>query len=201
MSTCSHALKLTPPTLVRRFLAGKAGQSGSAMVEFALIAPAFLAILGAIMEFSGLLFAQTLLEGGVREASRFGVIGSASDNNNRENAILQIINKNSFGVIDVDDIRLETLAYDSFSAVGQPEPFEDANRNGRFDENEAFVDVNGNGSHDEDQGRAGLGAANQVVLYRVAYDWDIMIPIFEPFFGEQVALQAAVAVRNEPFGT
>ena len=171
------------------------------MVEFALIVPAFLAIVGGIMEFSGLLFAQTLLEGGVREASRFGVIGSAPNNSSREDAILAIIEKNSFGIIDVDDIKLETLAYDSFSSIGEPEPFDDANGNGRFDEDEGFVDVNGNGSRDEDQGQAGPGAADQVVLYRVAYDWDVMIPIFEPFFGEQVALQATVAVRNEPFGT
>lgn len=201
MSICADQFRLTPLKLIRRFVTGRRGQSGSAMVEFALIVPAFLAIVGGIMEFSGLLFAQTLLEGGVREASRFGIIGSAPNNSSREDAILAIIEKNSFGIIDVDDIRLETLAYDSFSSIGEPEPFDDANGNGRFDEDEGFVDVNGNGSRDEDQGQAGPGAADQVVLYRVAYDWDVMVPIFEPFFGEQVALQATVAVRNEPFGT
>jgi len=203
MSRSSHQSKITPIKLARRFFTGKAGQSGSAMVEFALIAPAFLAIVGGIVEFSGIIFAQTLLEGGIREASRFGIIGSSANAAAGEAEIQRIIRKNAFGIIDADDIRVETLAYSSFGAVGQPEPFDDNNGNGQFDpdEGEAFVDVNGNGARDDDQGQAGLGGGNQVVLYQLAYDWDIMIPIFEPFFGEQVTLEASIAVRNEPFGT
>lgn len=170
------------------------------MVEFALIAPALLAIIAGIFEFSGIFFAQTLLEGGAREASRFGIIGSSANAQAGEAAIQRIIRKNAFGVIDADDVRITTLTYESFGAVGQPEPFDDANGNGRFDSDEAFDDVNGNGGRDEDQGAAGLGAGNQVVLYRISYDWDIMIPLFEPFFGEELTLEASVAVRNEPFG-
>lgn len=201
MSTSSHQAAVTPATLIRRFLIGSKSQSGNAMVEFALIAPAFVAIVCGILEFSGILFAQTLLEGGIREASRFGILGSAPNDSTREAAIRAIIGKNAFGVIDADQIQVETLAYNSFGAVGQPEPFEDANSNGSHDAGEVFDDVNGNGIHDEDQGVNGLGGANQVVLYRLAYDWDIMIPLFEPFFGEQLALEATIAVRNEPFGT
>lgn len=202
MFTSSAKLKVMPAALIRRFFVGRKSQSGSAMVEFALIAPAFLAIVGGIMEFSGILFAQTLLEGGIREASRFGIIGSSPNASAGATAIQAIISKNSFGVIDADEIRIETLAYNSFGVVGQPEPFDDANGNGRFDpDEEDFVDVNGNNIRDEDQGELGLGSGNQVVLYRLAYDWDIMIPIFRPFFGDQVALEATIAVRNEPFGT
>ncbi len=191
--------KMTPVTLVRRFLQGKTGQCGSAMVEFALIAPAFLALVGGIFEFSGVFFAQTLLEGGAREASRFGIIGSSASAEAGQAAIQKIIKKNAFGVIDADKVRVVTLSYDSFGAVGQPEPFDDANGNGRFDDGEFFEDVNDNKSRDEDQGRIGLGSGDQVVLYRLTYDWDIMIPIFQPMFGEQVTLEATVAVRNEPF--
>ena len=116
-------------------------------------------------------------------------------------AIRGIIEKNTFGILDADDIRIETLVYDSFASVGQPEPFDDANGNGSFDEKEAFQDINGNGERDEDQGAAGAGKGDQVVVYRLTYDWDIMVPIFHPFFGEQITLQAATAVRNEPFSS
>ena len=169
------------------------------MVEFALIAPALLAMIAGIFEFSGIFFAQTLLEGGAREASRFGIIGSSPNAAAGEAAIQRIIRANSFGVIDANDVRIQTLAYNSFSAVGQPEPFDDANGNGSFDAGETFADINDNGSRDDDQGEAGLGAANQVVVYRLSYDWDIMIPLFEPIFGEELTLEASVAVRNEPF--
>ena len=184
---------------LRRFLAGAGGQAGSAMAEFALIVPALLAIVGGILEFSGIAFVQTLLEGGIREASRFGIIGSAPNGTTREAAILAIIDKNSFGIIDSGQVHLDTLAYGSFSAVGQPESFDDANGNGSYDPGETYDDVNGNGQWDDDQGVAGSGGASEVVLYRLTYDWDIMIPIFRPFFGDQITLEASIAVRNEPF--
>ncbi len=185
-------------TLIRRFLRGKKGQKGSAMVEFALIAPALLAIIAGILEFSGVMVAQTLLEGGARQASRFGILGSAPNAKAGEAALRQIISDNAFGVIDAERVDVSTFVYDSFAAIGQPEPFEDANGNGSFDPDEAFEDINGNGNRDDDQGVTGMGTANQVVLYRLSYDWDVMIPLFEPFFGEQIALEAKIAVRNEP---
>lgn len=175
--------------------------SGQAIVEFALIVPALLGLLCGILEFSGILFAQTLLEGGAREASRYGITGATEQGVGREAAILQIIDENTFDVIDIDELNIETLVYETFGDVGQPEPFTDANGNGVFDDGEEFDDINGNGTWDEDMGVAGLGGPGDVVVYRLSYDWDIMIPVFEPFFGEAIALDASIAVRNEPFGS
>lgn len=174
---------------------------GSAIVEFGFVAPLVLAIIFAVIEFSGIVFAQNLLEGGASKASRFGIIGSTPDGSSRDQAIRDIIEKNALGIIDADAVRVETLTYGSFGAVGQAEPFDDANGNGSFDEDEGFQDINGNGERDEDQGKTGAGDGGQVVLYRLSYDWDIMVPIFRPFFGDHIVLKAATAVRNEPFGS
>ncbi len=177
------------------------GDAGQAMVEFAFIAPALLGLLCGIFEFSGILFAQTILEGGARQASRFGITGSSTEGLSREDLILNIVDENAYGIIETDDIRMETLVYQSFADVGQAEPFTDANNNGTFDEGEAFDDINGNGSWDEDMGVPGLGGAGDIVVYRLQYDWQIMIPLFRPVFGDAVALDANIAVRNEPFGS
>jgi hypothetical protein len=48
-------------------------------------------------------------------------------------------------------------------------------------------------------GAAGLGGPGDVVVYSMTYDWPIMIPLFQPLFGDHVTLQANIAVRNEPF--
>lgn len=176
-------------------------ERGSAMVEFAFVAPMLLAIILGIIEFSGISFAQTLLEGGASQASRFGILGSTPEGSGRDAVIRDIIEQNAFGIIDADDIRVETLAYKSFASIGQPEPFEDANGNGAFDEGEPFQDVNGNGGRDDDQGRTGAGEADEIVLYRLSYDWDIMVPLFRPMFGDQVLLRASTTVRNEPFSS
>jgi len=175
-------------------------ERGKAIVEFALIAPVFLGMLGAVLEFSGIMFVQTILEGGAREASRYGITGSQPEGVTREEMILDIVEGNTYGILDMAELDMETLVYDSFGSVGQPEPFTDENGNGEYDDGEPYTDVNGNGGWDDDMGAAGLGGPGDVVVYRLSYDWNIMIPLFEPIFGETVTLQANVAVRNEPFG-
>jgi hypothetical protein len=180
----------------------RAGEGGATVVEFALVAPIFLAILCAIMEFSGVMFVQALLEGAAREASRYGITGRAPEgicHINREEKIREIIADTGVGVIDLDRLQMETLVYDSFEDVGQPEPFTDENGNGAYEPGEPYSDINGNGEWDEDMGAAGLGGPGSVVVYRLHYDWRVMIPLFVPFFGETVPLQANIAVRNELF--
>lgn len=183
----------------RQLWRAPAAERGAAMVEFGFIAPVFIAMLVAIMEFSGIMFVQSLLEGSAREASRYGITGFTQEGVSREDQILQIVEHNSFGIIDVDELEMETLVYENFGDVGQPESFTDENGNEVYDEGEPFNDVNGNGTWDEDMGAAGLGGPGDVVVYRMNYDWSIIVPLMRPFFGNSISLQANIAVRNEPF--
>jgi hypothetical protein len=169
------------------------------MVEFAFVAPLFIALLAAIMEFSGIMFVQAILEGSAREASRYGLTGFTSGGVSREDQILAIVDEHTYGIIDLGQLQMETLVYENFGDVGQPEPFTDENANGSWDNDEPFTDVNGNGTWDPDMGAAGLGGPGDVVIYRMSYDWSIMIPLFRPFFGDAITLQSNIAVRNEPF--
>jgi hypothetical protein len=174
-------------------------ESGQAMVEFGFVAPAFIALLCAIMEFSGIMFVQAVLEGSAREASRYGLTGFTSGGVSREDQILAIVENHTYGIVDMDELEMETLVYDNFADVGQPEPFTDENGNEVWDNDEPYTDINGNGTWDPDMGAAGLGGPGDVVVYRMSYDWDVMIPLFRPFFGDSISLQSNIAVRNEPF--
>jgi Flp pilus assembly protein TadG len=198
---CGHRPACASPQAPARSRRWRAalGERGTAMIEFAILAPIFIALLGAIMEFSGIMFVQTLLEGSAREASRYGITGSTVTGVSRADEILDIVRKNTYGIIDLDNLDIETLVYHSFADIGQPEPYTDSNGNGTYDVGEPFTDVNGNGTWDPDMGAAGLGGPGDIVLYRMSYDWHIMIPIFRPIFGDSVRLQATVAVRNEPY--
>ena len=183
----------------RRVRGATLGQNGAAMVEFAFVAPLFIGLLCAIMEFSGIMFVQAILEGSAREASRYGLTGFTSGGVSREDQILSIVEDNTYGIIDMDELQIDTLVYENFGDIGQPEPFTDENGNGVWDNDEPYTDINGNGTWDPDMGAAGLGGPGAVVVYRMAYDWDIMIPLFRPFFGNSIRLQSNIAVRNEPF--
>jgi TadE-like protein len=199
MSFVNLAQPLPPAEASRPVRKAVIGDGGKAIVEFALVAPIFLGITLSIFEFSGIMFVQTLLEGGAREASRYGLTGQQPEGVSRDAMILQIVSENSYGIIDVDELEMETRVYDNFDEVGQPEPFTDENGNDAYDEGELYTDVNGNSSWDDDMGAAGLGGPGEVVVYQMSYDWPIMIPLFQPFFGDHVTLQANIAVRNEPF--
>ncbi len=174
-------------------------QNGAAMVEFAFVAPLFIGLLCAIMEFSGIMFVQAILEGSAREASRYGLTGFTSGGVSREDQILSIVEDNTYGIIDMDELQIDTLVYQNFGDIGQPEPFTDENGNAVWDNDEPYTDINGNGTWDPDMGAAGLGGPGTVVVYRMSYDWNIMIPLFYPIFGNSIRLQSNIAVRNEPF--
>jgi hypothetical protein len=193
-----HPTRLARPP-ARRLWRRAAEDCGNAAMEFAFIAPIFLGMVGAIMEFSGIMFVQALLEGSAREASRYGITGFTQEGVSREDQIMAIVDQNTFGLIDLDELQMTTLVYENFGDVGQPEPFTDANSNGVYDTGETYTDVNGNGGWDEDMGAAGLGGPGDVVVYQMSYDWSIIIPMFRPFFGDTISIEANIAVRNEPF--
>ena len=190
---------MVPCTAGRRQPAAALGDDGAAMVEFAMVAPLFIGVICAIMEFSGIMFVHTILEGSAREASRYGLTGFTSGGVSREDQIIAIVQNHTYGIIDMGELQMETLVYENFADVGQPEPFTDENDNGVWNAGEPYTDVNGNGTWDPDMGAAGLGGPGDVVVYRMSYDWEIMIPLFRPFFGDAITLRSNIAVRNEPY--
>ena len=178
-------------------------RKGSAVTEFAIAAPVVIMAIVGIIEFSMILFVSSLLEGGLREASRFGLTGFQPNGLTREERILKIVEDHTHGLVDGTAVNLSTLVYPSFDSIGQPEPFTDENSNGTFDDGEPYMDVNGNNQWDPDMGAAGLGGPEDIVLYTIEYDWPLMTGMLNGFVGNdgKIELRASVVVRNEPYGT
>ncbi len=169
---------------------------GSVAIEFALIAPLVILFVVGIIELATAMAVSTMLEGGLREASRFGITGSTTGG--RQAAINQILANHSYGLINPTNINLSTRTYGSFASIGDEE-YTDSNGNGTHDEGEPYTDRNGNGSWDADGGSNGLGNASQIVVYRVSYDWPYLTGLFRPLVGNTLHLTSAIAVRNEPY--
>jgi Flp pilus assembly protein TadG len=172
---------------------------GAAALEFALVLPPLCLILVGMFEMSMLMFTQASMEGALREAARFGMTGSVTDPALRQTQILDIINKDTFNMLTSPTISF--MIYNSFNNVGSPEPWIDANGNGKWDSGESYTDVNSNAKWDADQGKAGVGASAQIVQYTVQYDWHVITPFMAPVFGNngKVHLKASVVLRNEPW--
>jgi Flp pilus assembly protein TadG len=176
-------------------------RDGVAAIEFAIAAPVVTLTIAALIELSMVMFVSSLMEGGIRDASRFGITGYVPPGTTREQQIRKLVGDATAGLIDMATTIIDTKVYPSFSDVGKPEPYTDSNGNGQYDEGEPFTDSNGNGHWDADMGAAGLGGPSDIVLYTVTADWNMMTPLLVPFMGSggKMVLSASVAVRNEPF--
>jgi Flp pilus assembly protein TadG len=198
MATCAR--RLFPRIFSgRRFTQN---EDGTALLEFAFTFPILLtAVIGAL-EVMGLLFATALMEGGLREASRFGITGLEPAGKSRQEMIVDLVNRSGVGLVTVTLADVKTTVYSNFENIGQPEPYvDDTPANGTYDLGESYVDINGNGQWDLDMGAAGVGNAGDVVVYSLDYQWPLLTPLMAPFMGSdgKVTLQASVAVRNEPY--
>ncbi len=164
-----------------------------------MIFPVFILAIFGIIETAIVLFVSSSIEAAVLEASRFGVTGGLTPGVSREDRVLEIVGDKTYGMVDMDEVDIQTLVYASFDDIGQPEPFDDENLNTVCEDPEPFTDVNGNGVWDADMGAAGLGGPSDVVVYRVSYDWGVMTPLIRDILGDSVRHVSSVAVRNEPF--
>ncbi len=175
---------------------------GSAIIEFALAFPAVIGLTMGIVEVSHLAFAESTLEGAVREASRQGVTGYAPEGITREAYVRsRVIDMMSGFALD-GPVEIDTQVYDSFGDIGEPEPFSDENGNGSYDPGECYTDINRNARWDADMGAAGLGGSGAIVVYRAIVRVRLLTPVFAWFTGnssQTITLDAATAVRNEPF--
>lgn len=185
-----------------RFLARD--RDGSAALEFAYAFPIIVMVVVGLLELMMIMFVSALMEGGLRDASRFAITGAMPAGMSREQAIVNIVNDRTLGLLDLttDDVSLRV--YEAFAQVGMPEPLTfDANGNGSFDPGDTYTDVNGNGQWDADMAAAGAGGSGDVVVYNLAVDWPLLTPMLAPFIGQNglIRLGASIAVRNEPYDT
>lgn len=179
-------------------------RDGSAALEFAYTFPIIVMVVVGLLELMMIMFVSALMEGGLRDASRFAITGAMPAGMSREQAIVNIVNDRTLGLLDLttDDVSLRV--YEAFTQVGMPEPLTvDVNGNGSFDPGDSYTDVNGNGQWDADMAAAGAGGSGDVVVYNLAVDWPLLTPMLAPFIGQNglIRLGGSIAVRNEPYDT
>jgi len=176
-------------------------ESGVTAVEFAMVAPVLMLFLIGIIEFGLIFAADILLKNATYDAARIGRTGFVAQDSTQDEMVLGMIRREAGMLMNSKDITIKSAAYAGFDRLKKPEPFIDANKNGRRDDGENYTDVNGNGKYDLDQGRTGFGGANEVVLYTVSYPWKMFTPLIGKLVGTDgvLTLTATAVVQNEPY--
>ncbi len=207
------------PARVRRFARHS---DGATMIEFALIFPIVLMITFGIMEISLCMASLVTLEGGLKEASRYGITSQSTappdvnkvptafkvGNDNRLMTIGYILNQNTLDLIDLNAATITTQVYSSFSAVKDGEAYTDLNSNGQYDSGEPYSDTNCNSTRDgPGASGTGVGASGNIVVYTVNYNWKILTPIIGQWLGKpdpsspgryMIPMSSSIVVKNEP---
>ena len=158
-------------------------RSGSAVVEFALVAPVFFLLLFGILETGLIFFASSDLENATNEIARMIRTGQA-----------QSMTATQFRQTICDDIspllacnsnlQVDVESYSQFGGTDFSSPIVAGALNPNLD-------------------NFSPGNAGDVVLVRTFYKWNVITPLLRPFFanltGGQHLISSTAAFRNEPF--
>lgn len=181
---------------------------GVAAVEFAVLAPAMFAMIMGAIELAHFAVLRNTLEGAVGEAARVASVRLDQTEEEREATMIALIQGRmaEYPRVRGRQLTIATKVYRTFGSAMQ-EPFEDANRNGRYDgpingnPGEMFDDRNLNGVRDvavQQEGK--LGGVGDVVGYTATFPARLYFPMLEDAFGARggIDVSASTMVRNEP---
>ena len=158
-------------------------RSGATAVEFAIVAPAFIALLFAIMQTALVFFAQQVLQTATTQASRLIMTGQAQAGNYTATQFKQAICTNATSLFTCSNIYVNVQTFSSFSSVSMLNPIS----GGKF---------SGSGMS------YSPGGSGDIEVVQVFYPW----PVWPGPLGFSIAntsgntnvLVATAAFRNEP---
>lgn len=162
-------------------------RSGSALIEFALIAPLFFMLIFAVMEVGIIFFAQSTLQTAANDVARLVRTGQVQAAAMSQTAIKNRVCTDIAPLIPCDgNLRVDVEAFSNFGGVQFSPP----------------LDANGNLNPLDNYN---TGSACDVVLVRVYYAWTVFTPLLNPFLvnvnGNKHLVYSAASFRNEPFST
>lgn len=187
---------------LRRLFPGRlAGDvRGATLPEFAIILPTFLLLLFGIFDVGQGIYVQSVMQGAMQDAGRDAGLEDAKD---QLNAIDQYV-KDQMGPVAITNptYTITRKNYYTFSDVGRPEDYTDANHNNQYDPGECFTDENDSGEWEDDVGKDNLGGANDIVMFTVDVTYDRIFPLWKLIGQSQRAeVSTSTILRNQPFAT
>lgn len=171
-----------------RFERYASDKRGVAAVEFAMIAIPFFLLIFSLLEVCVIFIMSSVLEHGASEVAREIRTGQLQQAGITDSQFKTRVCAELFGLMSCDSkLVIDVQTFANFASSGNPDPFDPVTgelATGTFDYS--------------------LGTQNEIVVVRVFYEWDLLIPVMSAPLSNMTnnrrLLQATVAFRNEPFG-
>jgi len=160
---------------------------GATVVEFALVAAPFLALLIALFQTVLVFFASRVLDETTIQASRYIFTGQAQQSNMTQTQFADYVCKNTFALFVCGNFMINVQSYNSFSAASTTAPTLTFNAKGQV----------------TNQWTYSPGDPGDIVVVQVMYQWPV---VFAPLGfnlsnisnGNRLLVSTAV-FKNEPF--
>ena len=166
--------------------------SGTAAVEFAMIAPVFLTLMFATFEIGIAFYADLVLANGVGDAARLIRTGQAQSSNMSAAQFRTALCAKISYLLSCDSSKLliDVRSFSSFGTAAFPPALDGAGN------------VNP-GLNSYQTGGSGQGGGSAIVLVRAFYKWKMNTPLLGAYFSNAQdntrLLSTSVAFRNEPY--
>jgi len=168
-------------SLLRRF---RRNSGGSSVVEFALVAPTFIALLFAVFETALMFFANQVLETVTQNSARMIFTGQAQSQSFSQTQFADYVCSQVPALLDCNKISIDVESYNSFSAINI------ANQ----------IDANGNFINNMQYSPGGPG---NIVVVRLFYPWQMVVTglgyNISNMAGNKRLLVGTAAFQNEPY--
>ena len=166
----------------------KAARSGSAAIEFALIAPIFFLLLMGTMEVGIMFFAQFALQNATNDAARLIRTGQVAGASMTATQFRTAICNEVSPVLACDaNLQIDVESFANFGTANYP------------------AALTGTNTLNPALNNFAPGGVCSVVLVRTFYTWSVVTPILTPFMVNMAnnmhLLSATAAFRNEPYTT
>lgn len=166
---------------------------GASTVEFALILMPLCILIFGSLEMGYRIYAESVVNGVLRDAARLATTGGYTGDQ------IDTIVKNKILDFRRDaGVTITKKSYSDFTGVGVAEPI----TSGSVDSGSyCYQDINDNNQWDEDQGKGGVGRAEDVVYYQVDMTYKTLFSFSSRLLGLGgiSKISANTVVSNEPF--
>ena len=165
----------------RRFFGSK---GGNAIIEFALIAPPFIALLFAILETALVFLAQQFLQTATTQTARLILTGQAQTQNMTAAQFQQAVCANGAALFTCANVYVNVQKFNSFSSMSMLNPVS-------------------NGAFTPGSMKFSMGNPGDIMLVQVFYQWPVYLaPLgfdLSNLKGNMRLLIGTAVFRNEPY--
>ncbi|MEZ5690411.1 MAG: pilus assembly protein [Rickettsiales bacterium] len=181
-------------------------KEGSAILEFAFVAPVFFLLFFGITEFGLFMYHKVVIEGIASKIARLSSTGVDSDpvcssSADRIAYIKCVVEHNTDSLMDKDKIVFQTNLLSGGGTVTPDICMDGGTPSSSPSSCTTFEEINGVAGY-QGLGASALTNGGEIIEVRISYPWQVKFPIMADFFGDKgvVMITASTVIKNEPFG-